>query len=101
MWARVLLPFAVLALSGFIVGWLTSRLTREAAVADARAGEAEALRDQLGRRADVLEAPIVAHGRSRRRSTSTRRSVPSSGSCAVSSTSTASRSCSSKAAVPK
>jgi signal transduction histidine kinase len=56
IWARVLLPFVVLALSGFIVGWLTNRLTREAAVADARAGEAEALRDQLGRRADVLEA---------------------------------------------
>jgi signal transduction histidine kinase len=56
MWARVLLPFVVLALSGFIVGWFTNRLTREAAVADARAGEAEALRDQLGRRADALEA---------------------------------------------
>jgi His Kinase A (phospho-acceptor) domain/GAF domain len=56
LWARVVLPFGVLALSGFIVGWLTNRLTREAGLADARAGEAEALRDQLGRRADVLEA---------------------------------------------
>jgi signal transduction histidine kinase len=56
LWARVVVPFGVLAFSGFIVGWLTNRLTREAALADARAGEAEALRDQLGRRADVLEA---------------------------------------------
>src|SRR5262245_42019302 len=55
-WDRVTLPFGVLALSGLIVGWLTNQLTREAALADARAGEAEALRDQLGRRADVLEA---------------------------------------------
>jgi signal transduction histidine kinase len=56
LWARVVVPFGVLAFSGFIVGWLTNRLTREAALADARAGEAEALRDQLGRRTDVLEA---------------------------------------------
>jgi signal transduction histidine kinase len=56
LWTRVLVPFGVLAFSGFIVGWLTNRLTREAALADARAGEAEALRDQLGRRTDVLEA---------------------------------------------
>jgi signal transduction histidine kinase len=55
-WDRVMLPFGVLALSGLIVGWLTNQLTREATLADTRAGEAEALRDQLGRRADVLEA---------------------------------------------
>jgi hypothetical protein len=33
-----------------------NRLGREAAVAEARAREAEALRDRLGRRVDVLEA---------------------------------------------
>jgi signal transduction histidine kinase len=38
------------------VGWLAERLQREAAVADERAAEAEELRDQLGRRADQLEA---------------------------------------------
>ena len=55
-WDRVTFPFGVLVISGLIVGWLTNRLRYEAAVADARAGEAEALRDQLGRRVDVLEA---------------------------------------------
>jgi signal transduction histidine kinase len=43
-------------LMGLLVGWLAERLQREAAVADVRAGEAEELRDQLGRRADQLEA---------------------------------------------
>ena len=55
-WDRVTFPFGVFAIAGLIVGWLTNRLRDEAAVADARAGEAEALRDQLGRRVDVLEA---------------------------------------------
>ena len=39
-----------------IVGWLVSRLRGQTSVAEARAGEAERFRDQLGRRADVLEA---------------------------------------------
>jgi signal transduction histidine kinase len=55
-WDRVTFPFGVFLLSGLIVGWLVARLAREAAVAEARAAEAEQLRDQLGRRVDVLEA---------------------------------------------
>jgi len=39
-----------------IVGWLVLRLRGESAVAESRAAEAEELRDQLGRRADLLEA---------------------------------------------
>jgi hypothetical protein len=57
MWNRVTLPFGVLALSGLIVGWLTNQLTREAGRADARADEAEALRDQLGRRSTRSRRP--------------------------------------------
>jgi signal transduction histidine kinase len=41
---------------GLIVGWLVLRLGRETAVSEARATEAEQLRDALGRRVDVLEA---------------------------------------------
>ena len=52
----VTLPLGLEVLMGLIVGWLAARLHREAAVADARAAEAEMLRDQLGRRADQLEA---------------------------------------------
>ena len=38
-----------------IIGWLVTRLARETAVAKARAEEAETLRDQLGRRVDLLD----------------------------------------------
>jgi signal transduction histidine kinase len=41
---------------GLIVGWLVLRLGRERVVSEARATEAEHLRDALGRRVDVLEA---------------------------------------------
>jgi signal transduction histidine kinase len=41
---------------GLIVGWLVLRLGRESVVSEARATEAEHLRDALGRRVDVLEA---------------------------------------------
>jgi signal transduction histidine kinase len=41
---------------GLIVGWLAQGLRKETARAEARAAEAEDLRDQLGRRADQLEA---------------------------------------------
>ncbi len=41
---------------GLIVGWLVNRLWREAEETNARAEEAERLRDRLGRRVDVLEA---------------------------------------------
>ncbi|MDX6368712.1 MAG: two-component system, OmpR family, sensor histidine kinase KdpD [Gaiellaceae bacterium] len=53
---RVTFPFGVFLITGLIVGWLVNRLSREAVLADTRAAEAEALRDQLGRRVDLLEA---------------------------------------------
>src|SRR4029079_4262008 len=52
----VTLPLGLEMLMGLLVGWLAARLRSEASVADARAGEAEELRDRLGRRADQLEA---------------------------------------------
>jgi signal transduction histidine kinase len=52
----VTLQIGVEVLMGLIVGWLVRRLRGQTAVAEGRAGEAERLRDQLGRRADVLEA---------------------------------------------
>jgi K+-sensing histidine kinase KdpD len=48
--------FGVMLMMGLIVGWLSRRLRRETELAEARAAEAEQLRDQLGRRADQLEA---------------------------------------------
>ena len=53
---HVTLPFGLQILIGLVVGWLVDRLRAETAVAEARAAEAEDLRDRLGRRADVLEA---------------------------------------------
>ena len=53
---RVSFPAGVLLLTGLIVGWLVERLNREAARAKEEAAEAAELRDQLGRRVDVLEA---------------------------------------------
>ena len=53
---RVTFPFGVFLFTGLIVGWLVNRLASEAEVAEARAAEAETLRDQLGRRVDLLEA---------------------------------------------
>jgi signal transduction histidine kinase len=52
----VTLQLGIEVLMGLIVGWLVWRLQGETGVADERAGEAERLRDQLGRRADTLEA---------------------------------------------
>ena len=52
----VTFPLGLYVLTGLVVGWLAARLQREAVVADERAAEAEQLRDQLGRRADQLEA---------------------------------------------
>jgi signal transduction histidine kinase len=43
-------------LMALLVGWLVARLADERAVAERRAGEAESLRDELGRRADLLDA---------------------------------------------
>jgi hypothetical protein len=52
----VIFPWGLLTLTGMIVGWLVDRLRRETAISQARVAEAELLRDELGRRADVLEA---------------------------------------------
>jgi signal transduction histidine kinase len=52
----VTLQIGIELLLGAIVGWLLLRLERQTDVAESRAAEAERLRDQLGRRADVLEA---------------------------------------------
>jgi len=52
----VTLPVGIEILMGLIIGWLAQRLGREASHAEARAAEAEQLRDRLGRRADQLEA---------------------------------------------
>lgn len=52
----VTVPLGVQLLAGLIVGWLGQRLRSETARAEQRAQEAEALRDQIGRRADQLEA---------------------------------------------
>jgi signal transduction histidine kinase len=56
LWDRVSFPSGLLLLSGLIIGWLVRRLDDEARLGSARAGEAERLRDTLGRRVDVLEA---------------------------------------------
>jgi signal transduction histidine kinase len=52
----VTLQIGLEVLLGLIVGWLVLRLLGQTAVAETRAAEAERLRDQLGRRADALEA---------------------------------------------
>jgi signal transduction histidine kinase len=53
---RVTFPTGITLLTGLIVGWLVQRLRTSAAFSVERASEAERLRDELGRRADVLEA---------------------------------------------
>ena len=53
---HVVFPWGLLTLTGLIVGWLVDRLRHESEVSQARVGEAESLRDELGRRADVMEA---------------------------------------------
>ena len=52
----VTLQIGIEVMMGLIVGWLVHRLLSQTEVAEARAGEAERLQDELGRRADVLEA---------------------------------------------
>jgi len=53
-----LVTFQVVAgfLMALLVGWLYSRVDEQRQTAEARADEAEALRDELGRRADLLDA---------------------------------------------
>jgi len=46
----------LLLLTASVAAWLVVRLRRQSSLADTRAREAERLRDELGRRADVLEA---------------------------------------------
>ncbi len=52
----VTLQIGVELLLALIVGWLVYRLRGQTTVAEGRAAEAEKLRDQLGHRADILEA---------------------------------------------
>jgi signal transduction histidine kinase len=52
----VTFQLGVAALMALIVGWLVGRLRTETATAQARATEAEELRDELGRRVDLLDA---------------------------------------------
>src|SRR5215210_2206934 len=52
----VTLQLGIELLLGLIVGWLVLRLVGQTKVAESRAGESELFRDQLGRRADTLEA---------------------------------------------
>ena len=47
---------ALLLVMGAVIGWLLNRLAGETAVARSAAEEAERLRDQLGRRVDLLDA---------------------------------------------
>jgi signal transduction histidine kinase len=56
MSGRVSFPAGIALLTGLIVGWLVRRLEAEGVVSLGRAAEAERLRDELGRRVDVLEA---------------------------------------------
>ena len=52
---NVTFPIGVNLITGLIVGWLVSRLWDQTAMVETRASEAEGLRDELGRRVDVLE----------------------------------------------
>jgi signal transduction histidine kinase len=52
----VTLQIGIEVLMALIVGWLVIRMRRQSDVAESRAADAERLRDELGRRADVLEA---------------------------------------------
>jgi signal transduction histidine kinase len=53
---HVTFPVGLQLVVGAIVGRLTDRLEEQTAVAQARAGESERLRDELARRVDLLEA---------------------------------------------
>jgi signal transduction histidine kinase len=53
---HITFPLGLQFAMGAIIGWLVNRLARETVVAQERASEAEALRDRLGHRADLLDA---------------------------------------------
>ena len=55
-WKLVALQTGLELVMALIVGWLVRRLAAEGAQAEARADEAEMLRDELGRRADLADA---------------------------------------------
>jgi signal transduction histidine kinase len=55
-WDFVSFQLGVEVILGLIVGWLVHRIAGESAIAEERAEEAEKLRDELGRRADLLDA---------------------------------------------
>lgn len=55
-WDYVTFQLGVEVIFGLIVGWLVHALGRERSLAVVRAREAEALRDELGHRADLLDA---------------------------------------------
>lgn len=55
-WDAVLARVVLGVLIGAVIGRLVTLLVAETALADTRVDEAERLRDELGRRADVLEA---------------------------------------------
>ena len=53
---HVVFLWGLLTITGVIVGWLVDRLNRETELSEERVQEAERLRDELGRRTDVLDA---------------------------------------------
>ncbi|HEU5363370.1 MAG TPA: HAMP domain-containing sensor histidine kinase [Gaiellaceae bacterium] len=55
-WDFVTFQLGAGLLMALLAGWLVSRLEEERATTERRADEAESLRDELGRRADLLEA---------------------------------------------
>jgi signal transduction histidine kinase len=54
--SNVTFQLGVGVITGLIAGWLVERLGRQTELASERASEAERLRDELGRRVDLLEA---------------------------------------------
>ena len=53
---RITFPLAIQVILGAVIGSLVNGLRAERKLAAARVGDAEVLRDELGRRADLLEA---------------------------------------------
>ena len=53
---HITFPLGLQFAMGGIIGWLVNRLGQEAVAAQERASEAEALRDRLGHRVDLLDA---------------------------------------------
>jgi signal transduction histidine kinase len=53
---HVTFSVGVSLITGLFIGWLVERLRKQTTVSDERAREAEDLRDELGRRADLVDA---------------------------------------------